>query len=72
MIKNTAIENLIRENKSYQIDSVIETSLKDGMVSLDRALSDLVQRGLVDVNDAFRYAKNPEYIQMLLNHRNDA
>lgn len=71
MIKNTAVENLIRENKSYQIDSVIETSLKDGMVSLDRALSDLVRRGLVDVNDAFRYAKNPEYIQMLLNHHNE-
>ncbi|MDD5084249.1 MAG: PilT/PilU family type 4a pilus ATPase [Candidatus Moranbacteria bacterium] len=68
MIKNNAVENLIRENKSYQIDSVIETSLKDGMVSLDRALSDLVQRGLVDVNDAFHYAKNKEYMQMLLNH----
>jgi twitching motility protein PilT len=72
MIKNSAIENLIRENKSYQIDSVIETSLKDGMVSLDRALSDLVQRGLVDVNDAFRYSKNKDYMQMLLNHHNGA
>lgn len=70
MIKNSAIENLIRENKSYQIDSVIETSLKEGMVSLDRALSDLVQRGLVDVNDAFHYSKNKEYLQMLLNHHN--
>lgn len=68
MIKNSAIENLIRENKSYQIDSVIETSLKEGMVSLDRALSDLVQRGVVDVNDAFHYAKNKEYMQMLLDH----
>lgn len=68
MIKNNAVENLIRENKSYQIDSVIETSLKDGMVSLDRALSDLVQRGMVDVNDAYHYSKNKEYMQMLLNH----
>lgn len=68
MIKNHAIENLIRENKSYQIDSVIETSLKDGMVSMDRALVDLVQRGMVDVNDAFHYAKNREYVEMLLSH----
>jgi twitching motility protein PilT len=66
MIKNHAVENLIRENKSYQIDSVIETSLKDGMISLDRALADLVQRGIVGVDDAFRYAKNREYLQMLL------
>jgi twitching motility protein PilT len=66
MIKNHAVENLIRENKTYQIDSVIETSLKDGMVSLDRSLADLVQRGLADVNDVVRYAKNQEYLQMLL------
>ncbi len=70
MIKNSAVENLIRENKSYQIDSVIETSLKDGMISLDRALTDLVMRGAVDVNDAFHYAKNKDYMQMLLNHKN--
>lgn len=68
MIKNHAIENLIRENKTFQIDSVIETSLKDGMTSLDRSLVDLVQRGLVDVNEAFRFAKNREYVQMLLSH----
>jgi twitching motility protein PilT len=66
MIKNHAVENLIRENKAYQIDSVIETSLKEGMVSLDRSLADMVQRGLVGVDDAFRYAKNREYLQMLL------
>lgn len=67
MIKNHAIENLIRENKVYQIDSVIETSLKDGMVSLDRSLADLVQRGIIASEDAFRYAKNREYLQMILN-----
>lgn len=66
MLKNHAIENLIRENKSYQIDSVIETSLSAGMVSLDRALADLVQRGIVDVNDAFHYVKNRDYLNMLL------
>ena len=69
MIKNHAIENLIRENKTFQIDAVIETSLKDGMISLDRSLSDLVQRGLVDVNEAFRYAQNKEYFQMLIGRK---
>jgi twitching motility protein PilT len=68
MIKNHAVENLIRENKAYQIDSVIETTLKEGMVSLSRSLAELVQRGIVDVEDAFRYAKNREYLQMLLGH----
>ncbi len=66
MFKNHAIENLIRENKDHQLDSVIETSLKEGMVSLDRALADLVRRGLVSINDVLMYSKNRDYLQMLL------
>lgn len=66
MFKNNAVENLIRENKVHQLDSVIETGLKDGMISLDRALADLIRRGLISVNDAFIYAKNREYLQMLM------
>ena len=66
MFKNNAVENLIRENKNHQLDSVIETSLKEGMISLDRALADLVRRGLVTVDDAFMYSKNRDYLQMLL------
>jgi len=66
MFKNHAVENLIRENKIHQLDSVIETGLKEGMVSLDRALADFVRRGLISVNDAFTYAKNREYLQMLM------
>ena len=66
MFKNQAVENLIRENKIHQLDSVIETGLKEGMMSLDRSLADLVRRGLISVNDAFIYAKNREYLQMLM------
>lgn len=66
MFKNHAVENLIRENKIHQLDSVIETSLKDGMISLDRALADLVRRGLVSVGDALTYSKNRDYLQMLI------
>jgi twitching motility protein PilT len=66
MIKNHAIENLIRENKSYQIDSVIETSLREGMISLDKALAELVQQGQISVDDALSYTKNEEYLRMLI------
>jgi len=66
MMNNHAVENLIRENKSYQIDSVIETSLRDGMVSLDKSLADLIQRGLITIDDALVYSKNEEYLQMLI------
>jgi twitching motility protein PilT len=70
MFKNHAVENLIRENKAYQIDNVIETSLKEGMISLDKSLMDLVQRGLVTAEDASIYAKNKDYFQMLINKNN--
>jgi twitching motility protein PilT len=69
MINNHAVENLIRENKTYQIDSVIETSLREGMVSLDKSLADLVQRGLITLDDAMTYSKNGEYLQMLMNKK---
>lgn len=66
MIKNHAVENLIRENKTYQIDSVIETSLREGMISLDKAMASLVQQGLITIDDAIAFSKNEEYLQMLI------
>jgi twitching motility protein PilT len=66
MINNHAVENLIRENKTYQIDSVIETSLREGMISLDKSLADLVQRGMITLDDALTYSQNREYLQMLV------
>ena len=58
MIKNHAVENLIRENRPYQINNVIETSYEEGMLTMDRSLSDLVKQGLVDLDVAKRYAKD--------------
>ena len=63
MIKNRAIENLIRENKTYQIDNVIETSLKEGMTSMDRSLLNLVKEGVITIDDALSYAKNRDYFK---------
>jgi len=70
MLKNNAVENLIRENKAYQLDNVIETSLKEGMISLDKSLVDLVQRGFITPEDALIYAKNKDYFQTLINRSN--
>lgn len=66
MIKNTAVENLIRENKTYQLDNVIETNQREGMVSLDKSLADLVQKGIITADDAFVYCKNRDYLKMLI------
>jgi len=66
MIKNHAVENLIREDKTYQIDTVIDTSQKDGMISLDRSLAILLKQGIISLDSAMTYAKNREYLRMLI------
>ncbi|MCX6736514.1 MAG: PilT/PilU family type 4a pilus ATPase [Candidatus Parcubacteria bacterium] len=66
MITNSAIRNLIREEKSYQIDLVIETSTQEGMISLNRSLADLVRRGEISLENAELYSLNPSELRMLL------
>lgn len=66
MIANPAIRNLIRENKTHEIDVVIETSSEEGMVSLNRALVDLVRRGEVTVETALTYSLNPQEFSLLM------
>ncbi len=66
MICNTAISNLIRENKNHEIPAVIETSLKEGMVSQNRALSDLVRQKEISLKDSIDYSSNPAELKNLL------
>lgn len=47
MVRNSAIANLIREEKIVQIKNVIETSYSDGMISLSRDIKELYNQGLV-------------------------
>lgn len=66
MFVNNAVSNLIRENKAYQLDLVIETSLEDGMISLDRSLAELVRRGEVAPETALVYSLNPKAFQQII------
>ena len=68
MVKNHAVENLIRENKSYQLDNVIETNSDAGMITLDKSLANLVKQGIVSLDSAITYAKDPKNFQTLLEH----
>ena len=66
MIVNSAIKNLIRERKFYEIDLVIETSLQDGMVSLNRSLARLVRDKEISLEVAETYSLNPSELRILL------
>ena len=63
MIMNPAISNLIRENKSYRIDSTIQTSANQGMILLDDWLYKLYQQGTIDFAQMMGYAKDQGYLQ---------
>lgn len=66
MVANPAIANLIRENKIHEIPLVIETSVESGMISLNRALSILVNSREVSLENALGYSLNPAELKMLL------
>ncbi len=66
LINNHAVSNLIRENKTYQIDNVIDTGLSEGMISLDRSLVNLVNLNEITVEKAFEFSLNPKKLEYLL------
>lgn len=66
MIANSAVRNLIREGKIYQIDLVIETSVEEGMISLNRSLADLVHKGQISLENAELHSLNSSDLRMLL------
>jgi twitching motility protein PilT len=66
LINNTAVSNLIRENRIHEIPSVIETGLEQGMIDMNRSLSRLVQNGDITVENAFTYSVNPKGLERLI------
>ena len=66
MIVNAAIRNLIRERKVYQIDLVIETSLQEGMITLNRSLVNLVRNKEISLETAEMYSLNPAELRILM------
>jgi twitching motility protein PilT len=66
MICNNAISTLIRENKTHEIPAVIETSAKEGMISLNRAMVDLVRKKEISMQNAIDYSLDPGEIRSML------
>lgn len=56
LINNNAIANLIREGRTHEVNTVIQTSSNDGMMDMDRSLAELVRKGEVTVEHAYEHA----------------
>ena len=66
MIATPAIRNLVREGKTHQMESVIQTGLEHSMQTKERALQDLYQRGLISLDDAIAYASDQDRMRATL------
>jgi twitching motility protein PilT len=66
LINNNAIANLIREKRTHEINTVIETSSQEGMVDMNHCLADLVARGEITIENAYLFSNNPKVLERLL------
>ena len=56
MIANTAVRSLIRDGKTFQLDTAIQTGAEEGMQTMDRTLAKLIQTGVITYDSAREYA----------------
>ncbi|MBC7836824.1 PilT/PilU family type 4a pilus ATPase [Acetobacteraceae bacterium] len=66
LVTNNAVANLIREKRTHEIQTVIETGAEEGMVDMNRCLADLVRAGEISVESAYSRSWNPKTLERLL------
>lgn len=66
MTATPAVANLIRENKIHELPLVIETSAEKGMISLNRALANLIKNKEISLENALSFSLNPAELKMLI------
>lgn len=66
LVANHAVRNVIRDNKSYEIDNIIHTNLESGMVPMDKVLALLVKQGVVELEVAQSHVRDNDYFLSLM------
>ena len=66
LINNNAVANLIREKRTHELNSVIETGSEEGMIDLNRSLAELVRKGEVTAENAFKFSANPRTLERMI------
>ena len=66
MIVTSAIQNLIREGKTHQIESSVQTGSKYGMKTMDMAITELYKKRIITAETALNYAIDKEMIKRLM------
>jgi twitching motility protein PilT len=66
MTANSAVRNLLREGKSYELPNMMQLNTGEGMQTLDQALAELVGKRIVTREEAVMKSSHPERLQKLL------
>lgn len=66
MLGNTAVKTAIREGKTHQIESILETSQEIGMSTIEKSLAQLVQKGTITLEVAQSWSLRPEELARLV------
>ncbi len=66
LINNNAVANLIRESRTHEIQTLIETGLEHGMIDMNRSLAQMVKDGIITVENAFAYSTNPKGLERIM------
>lgn len=66
MINNKAVANLIREGRTHEINTVIETGSEHGMVDMNKSLIELIQTGHITIEDAYQHTFNPKLLDSMI------
>jgi twitching motility protein PilT len=71
LIATPAVRNLIRDGKTFQIPTVLQTGKKYGMQSLDDAITDLMQKNRINADDAYLHCLDKQRFRQFLDHDPD-
>ena len=66
MLANSAVRNLIREGKTYQLPNLIRTNTREGMQMLDQALVNLYLKKHISRESVFAFCNEPEQVEKLV------
>ncbi|MEO0294127.1 MAG: type IV pilus twitching motility protein PilT [candidate division WOR-3 bacterium] len=66
LVSIAAVRKLIREGKTHQLYSIMQTRTKEGMKTMNHSLIELIQQGIITHKDALNVSTNPEELNELL------
>lgn len=66
MLNNVAVSNLVRERRTHELNTIIETGSSEGMIDFNRCLVEKVNNGEITVENAYLYSTNPRSLGKML------